>query len=554
MSAKAANNRQLQATGVAIASNIVVQILSRGFTFVLGAITLKYLRSSTLLGIINVRLALLYSTLQFLSREPFRRACIGELAKSDNKRSSRIVNTIWLGLLLSCALSVPLTYVWQLNSPSAEDLAGTETHDYHIAVLLTTAAVLIEMFAEPCFIYAQAKAISDHNPKVEVTSVTVKCVLTAIVTFLESAQYQSGQSSFILGKMASCQLVASIVSVIYSYTRLCSKACLSPLNFMPRIQSRKDSDDETKLLYRNLDRESLKLSASFVSQTFLKQLLTEGERYIMTFFNVISLSEQGIYDVVNNLGSLAARLVFKPIEDSGYTLFSQSVSRAETLDIRKFYRVQENLMLLLKSMLLLGLIVLTFGYNFVPLIVIYGGDKLNNPLAFKLMRLQLFYTPLLAVNGIAECFTFASMSSKEIRLHNYCMVMFSFLYLATIYTTQSTLGSVSFILANSLIMLARIIFSYKRISAYFAKHDYELRILDALPSLTTTISLSGVFVFLRVSQHYLLDMLQPISVTFGVILGGWCLVFITHVIMCHEEALVNFSSRLFKSKSSAKSE
>lgn len=543
-------NKQLQAAGSSIASNIFVQVLSKGFTFILGAITLKYLQSSALLGIINVRLALLYTTLQFLSREPFRRACLGEVAKSDNKRFQRIVNTIWLGFLLAIILSLPLAYIWRLNAPSKEDLAGTTVADYHLAVLVITVAVILEMLAEPCFIYAQAKAIIDHNPKVEVTCVTTKCILTAFVTVIESARYQSGESSHILTKIAACQLVASLVSVIYSYIRLCGKSKLSPRKFLPAIEHPKKSDHtETRFIYRYLDRSCLKLSSSFISQTFLKQLLTEGERYIMTFFNVISLSEQGIYDVVNNLGSLAARLVFKPIEDSGYTLFAQTVSRTETLDIRKFYRVQENLIHLIKSMLLLSLIVLTFGYNFVPLIVLYGGEKLNNALAFHLMRWQLFYTPFLAVNGITECFTFAIMSTSEIKKYNMYMILFSLIFLISIYLTQAVLGSASFILANCLIMLSRILFSFRRIGEYFDKHGYNLRVQEALPSLTTTISLLGVFTFLSVSEHYLLDMTQPLSIVFGLILGGWCLVFIIHVIMCHEEALLNFISRLFKIKS-----
>lgn len=542
-------NKQLEAAGSSIAFNIFVQVLSRGFTFVLKAITLKYLRSSALLGIINVRLALLYTTLQFLSREPFRRACIGEIAKSDSKRFRRIVNTVWLGSLVSILLAIPLAHIWQLNSPSAFDLVGTRLEDYHTAVIIICLAVIVEMMAEPCFIYAQAKAISDHNPKVEVTSVTINCVLTALVTVLESGRYKSGQSTNILSKIAFCQLIASAVSVVYSYSRLRRSTRMSPIKFMPALVHRKKDDEEINFAFRNLDRISLKLSSSFFWQTFLKQLLTEGERYIMTFFEVISLSEQGIYDVVNNLGSLAARLVFKPIEDSGYTLFSQTVSRTETLDIRKFYRVQENLMYLIKSMLLLGLIVLVFGYNFVPLIVLYGGEKLNNPIAFNLMRWQLVYTPLLAVNGVTECFTFAIMNSSEIRMYNYSMVLFSFIFLVSIYLTQSGLGSASFILANCIIMTLRILFSHRQISKYFDEHGYQFKIVEAIPSLETMISLGGVVLFLSVSQHYLLDMLQPITVVFGLILGGWCLIFIILVIVRHEEALLDFASRLFKFKS-----
>jgi Rft protein len=35
----------------------------------------------------------------------------------------------------------------------------------------------------------------------------------------------------------------------------------------------------------------------------------------------------GVYDVVGNLGSLAARLVFSKIEESAYFYFTQTVSR-----------------------------------------------------------------------------------------------------------------------------------------------------------------------------------------------------------------------------------
>lgn len=40
----------------------------------------------------------------------------------------------------------------------------------------------------------------------------------------------------------------------------------------------------------------------------------------------------GIYDVVGNLGSLAARLVFSKIEESAYFYFTQTVSRDKSED------------------------------------------------------------------------------------------------------------------------------------------------------------------------------------------------------------------------------
>ena len=56
-----------------------------------------------------------------------------------------------------------------------------------------------------------------------------------------------------------------------------------------------------------LDPGQWKVATSFLGQGVVKQLLTEGEKYVMTVFSLLTLSEQGIYDVVANLGSLAAR-------------------------------------------------------------------------------------------------------------------------------------------------------------------------------------------------------------------------------------------------------
>lgn len=47
----------------------------------------------------------------------------------------------------------------------------------------------------------------------------------------------------------------------------------------------------------------------------------------MSMSPVLSFSEQATYDVVNNLGSLAARFIFRPIEESSYFYFTQTIAR-----------------------------------------------------------------------------------------------------------------------------------------------------------------------------------------------------------------------------------
>ena len=69
------------------------------------------------------------------------------------------------------------------------------------------------------------------------------------------------------------------------------------------------------------------MTLSFIKQGLLKQILTEGEKYVMSMSPILSFSQQATYDVVNNLGSLAARFIFRPIEDSSYFYFTQTISR-----------------------------------------------------------------------------------------------------------------------------------------------------------------------------------------------------------------------------------
>lgn len=52
---------------------VLSQVSGRLLTFVLNAILLRYVTRESL-GIINVRLLLIYTSVQFISREPFRRS------------------------------------------------------------------------------------------------------------------------------------------------------------------------------------------------------------------------------------------------------------------------------------------------------------------------------------------------------------------------------------------------------------------------------------------------------------------------------------------------
>ena len=63
-------NRFFRGAGRAATYNVILQVTFRLLTFVVNAVILRFI-SRELLGIVNVRLTLIYSTILFLLREAF---------------------------------------------------------------------------------------------------------------------------------------------------------------------------------------------------------------------------------------------------------------------------------------------------------------------------------------------------------------------------------------------------------------------------------------------------------------------------------------------------
>ena len=237
----------------------------------------------------------------------------------------------------------------------------------------------------------------------------------------------------------------------------------------------------------------------------------------MTFFDVITFAEQGVYDVIANIGSLPARLVFQQIEESGYLLFTQKIIREKSpkeqnrTDLRDSSEYLKNL---IKLMTIIGLILLIFGYNYSELaLLIYGGQKLSEDLGTVLLQWHCVYILFIAVNGITECFTFAAMNNKQINSFNRKMITLSLVFLIASYLMTKWLGSQGFIIANCLNMVIRIVIRYflmilkqlilnlfvslKFIDSYYGNSEVDVPLKGSLPCSSVLISLVITFVFLH---------------------------------------------------------
>lgn len=215
-----------------------------------------------------------------------------------------------------------------------------------------------------------------------------------------------------------------------------------------------------------------RLVLSFIKQGVLKQVLTEGEKYVMSVSPVLKFEEQAVYDVVNNMGSLAARFIFRPIEDSSYFYFTQTIARDIKLKDQDKDKIKESSQVLrnvCKGVTSIGLIGFVFGQSYSgTVLLLYGGhDFVAGGLPELLLKCHALAIILLAVNGVTEGYMFATNTSKQIDTYNYYMAIFSVTFLLLSYQLTNIFGPVGFIWANCCNMAFRISYSLTYISKQY---------------------------------------------------------------------------------------
>ncbi|XP_066247672.1 man(5)GlcNAc(2)-PP-dolichol translocation protein RFT1 [Euwallacea similis] len=503
--------------------SIIFQILFRCISFILNAFIIRTV-GQDVLGIMNVRLLLLESTILFLSKEPLLKACLTN-AKSHNW--AQVINLIWLSVPLSAALGLVLVYIWiNILSPTDE----IYFHQYKMGCYAIGASCVVEQATQSAVLVAQSFCFVKLKIVIESIYILGR---TFVFVYLVVLYPNEAIHAFSLAQIFSAVLFCALYYVFFawyipnlnSFKRSDNKDKVDPLysdmadfpfrsvlNFFPGFMFNED---------KNIDKKLLVLTVSFVKQSVIKQVLTEGERYVMTISPVLTFSQQSIYDIVNNLGSLAARFIFRPIEESAYFYFTQMIHRDEPLKKQKEKNVAEAaevLSQLCRVVTSIGLVVVIFGQSYsYTLLYLYGGNKLvETTLPTTLLQFHCFAIVLLAINGVTEAYVFATMNNKQLDKYNYMMVVFSITFLLISYLLTNILGPVGFILANCINMGARIAHSLHFIKNKYLETGYRpLEGLVPTSKFIATLFLSGVCT--QYSEVYLLSNSVILHIGIGTI-------------------------------------
>ncbi|XP_030780873.1 protein RFT1 homolog isoform X3 [Rhinopithecus roxellana] len=259
---------------------LILQVLFRLITFVLNAFILRFL-SKEIVGVVNVRLTLLYSTTLFLAREAFRRACLSGVTQRD---WSQTLNLLWLTVPLGVFWSLFLGWVW---------LQLLEVPDPHVVPHYATGVVLfglsavVELLGEPFWVLAQAHMFVKLKVIAESLSVILKSILTA---FLVLWLPHWGLYIFSLAQLFYTTVL--VLCYVTYFTKLLGSPESTKLQTLP-VSRITDLLPNITRSGAFINWKEAKLTWSFFKQSFLKQILTEGERYVMTFLNVLNFGDQG---------------------------------------------------------------------------------------------------------------------------------------------------------------------------------------------------------------------------------------------------------------------
>ncbi|KAK2724973.1 hypothetical protein QYM36_001429 [Artemia franciscana] len=438
--------------------NILLQIAFRIITFALNTFIIHYV-DVAVLGLLNVRFYLLFSTILFVSREAFRRVC-QSCSKRDDWR--KVINLVWLTVISTIISACVFSWIW-LNVLSWPE--GELAEKYRSSVLAISFSCILESFFEPVYVFSQAFMYIKLRVVIDSLGMILR-VLGMVITVYLAPQYAVEAGYF--GQVG--------VSILY----LCGFWSFFYYEFWRR---KKNNEPELPIQSLSgflpkfpageevLDWHLVKLVWSFFLQGLAKQVLTEGEKYIMTITSFLTMAEQGVFDIVNNIGSIAVRFLLLPIEDAASFYFTKKLQRVplEQQDEKAVAEASNVLFLLIRFMTLFGLSAVFLGVPIAKTVLaLYGGETLTSSVGPFLMQLNCGLIFLLALNGVTEGYATATVSKAELDMNSFFMVCTSGVYIVSALCFVYLYSSPGLAMANAVTLCLRI-----ARSCYLINKQYE---------------------------------------------------------------------------------
>ncbi|KIM40692.1 hypothetical protein M413DRAFT_72866 [Hebeloma cylindrosporum] len=488
---------RLFATSVASASSLMVlQLLSRLFTFALNQALFR-LASPSAFGAAAIQFELILSTILFLSREGVRNALlrVGQDVSADARIRRMNLSFLPIGLGIPLALATSVAYARYASGEMKRQPYFEE------AILIYAVAAVAELLSEPLYNVAMVDLKTNVRVRAEGLGITAKSILTFLILLYDS---RAGTGDFALVAFAVGQMAYSIVmfltyTVSFGWVYVCLHVFANP---------------NLRYLNRNaaggyFDTEIMQLSFTMTLQSLVKHFLTEGDKMILSSFS--PLRDQGGYALAVNYGSLIARIVFQPIEETLRVFFSRilgGTAQKKASGSRRASLAQSAAMLqsLLSIQLSLSVILVIFGSASLPILLpLLLPKQYLSTSAPQVLGAWIWYIPVLAVNGGLEAFLSSVATPKDLNNQSRWMIGFSAIYIGSAISFYALgLGDASLVYANIVNLSARIVYSLRYATNFFNEPKATVfRWQDTLPSRTLCVVSGLSAVIIQLSQRRL---------------------------------------------------
>ncbi|KIM26738.1 hypothetical protein M408DRAFT_180306 [Serendipita vermifera MAFF 305830] len=514
MSSKESESTIKKSTGASkflagASSLVLLQVLTRLVTFFLNQILVR-LSTPQVFGTAAIQFELLLSTILFLSREGVRLALLrsstdekkegdthdqgtdvvagastskpqpptstrkrkGNQTSTEKQSTSQSERTTRESALLTSniatlpvMLGVPLSLglsLFYMYTASAE--TSSQPH-FHTSIIIYTLSALVQLAAEPMYIFAQQELNFAVRLRSEASGVISRAAVTVCVLVLAKRLGKVGEKAvgdgdewgllaFALGQLAYGIFVLG--TYIWTYWSRSSE-----WRWLPKKVT---TLEKGHLKQRVFDPTLLTLTISMTVQSLVKHLLTEGDKVAVS--RTSKLADQGGYAVASNYGSLVARIIFQPVEEISRVYFSKTLSVCTTEEpksssnatSKEDKRVQPekpltstqqnalrqasvtlNTLLLLQAHLLL--ILMTFLPPYLPtLLSHFLPKKYLVTSAPSILQAYAYYLPMMALNGLVEAFAFSVMSPADVKVQTRWLFATSIFFGVSVWILADRLG------------------------------------------------------------------------------------------------------------------
>ena len=253
-----------------------------------------------------------------------------------------------------------------------------------------------------------------------------------------------------------------------------------------------------------------KLSVAMTGQSLIKHFLTEGDKFLVS--RLSPLADQGGYAVAANYGSLVARIVFQPIEETARVFFSKTLASSSSSkpgDGDPIARNQEALqtastvlLTLLLAFTHLLLLLITFAPPYLPLALSLAlPRKYLATSAPAILGVYIYYIPAMAYNGVLEAFFASAASPADLRAQARWMLVFSAAFVAgaAALARGLGLGDAGLVWANVANLALRAGYAWAFVRRFFRARGATVEWGSAVPPLPVLASFAAAGAAVRVS-------------------------------------------------------